>query len=44
MMMEGAGFGVIDLDLGVIPKEFGEVVHVHMLWLVGMSGFPATMM
>ncbi|MBM3122800.1 MAG: cobalamin-binding protein, partial [Chloroflexi bacterium] len=37
MMMEGAGFEVIDLGTDVGPEKFGEAVRTHKPQLVGLS-------
>jgi 5-methyltetrahydrofolate--homocysteine methyltransferase len=44
MMLEGAGFEVIDLGTDVGPEKFGEAVRVHQPQLVGMSALLTTTM
>ena len=44
MMMEGAGFEVIDLGADVAPEKFVEAVNTHKPNLVGMSALLTTTM
>jgi len=44
MMMEGAGFEVIDLGTDVGPEKFGEAVRTHKPQLVGLSALLTTTM
>jgi 5-methyltetrahydrofolate--homocysteine methyltransferase len=44
MMLEGAGFEVIDLGTDVGPEKFGEAVRLHHPQLVGMSALLTTTM
>jgi 5-methyltetrahydrofolate--homocysteine methyltransferase len=44
MMLEGAGFDVIDLGTDVGPEKFGEAVRAHKPQLVGMSALLTTTM
>jgi 5-methyltetrahydrofolate--homocysteine methyltransferase len=44
MMLEGAGFEVIDLGTDVGPEKFGEAVRTHRPHLVGMSALLTTTM
>jgi 5-methyltetrahydrofolate--homocysteine methyltransferase len=44
MMLEGAGFEVIDLGTDVEPEKFGEAVRTHKPQLVGMSALLTTTM
>ena len=44
MMLEGAGFEVIDLGTDVGPEKFGEAVRTHRPQLVGMSALLTTTM
>ncbi len=44
MMLEGAGFEVIDLGTDVGPEKFGEAVRMHQPQLVGMSALLTTTM
>jgi len=44
MMLEGAGFEVIDLGTDVGPEKFGEAVRTHKPQLVGMSALLTTTM
>jgi 5-methyltetrahydrofolate--homocysteine methyltransferase len=44
MMLEGAGFEVIDLGTDVGPEKFGEAVRTHQPQLVGMSALLTTTM
>lgn len=44
MMMEGAGFEVVDLGVGVTPKQFVEAVREHQPRFVGMSALLTTTM
>ena len=44
MMLEGAGFEVIDLGTDVGPEKFGEAVRTHKPQLVGLSALLTTTM
>jgi len=44
MMLEGAGYEVIDLGTDVSPEKFGEAVRTHQPQLVGMSALLTTTM
>jgi 5-methyltetrahydrofolate--homocysteine methyltransferase len=44
MMLEGAGFEVIDLGTDVGPEKFGEAVRTNEPQLVGMSALLTTTM
>jgi len=44
MMMEGAGFEVIDLGVDVTPEKFVEAVKAHQPQLVGCSALLTTTM
>lgn len=44
MMLEGAGFEVIDLGTDVAPEKFGEAVRTHQPQLVGLSALLTTTM
>jgi 5-methyltetrahydrofolate--homocysteine methyltransferase len=44
MMLEGAGFEVIDLGTDVGPERFADAVRMHMPQLVGMSALLTTTM
>ena len=44
MMLEGAGFEVIDLGTDVGPEKFGEAVRQHQPQLVGLSALLTTTM
>jgi 5-methyltetrahydrofolate--homocysteine methyltransferase len=44
MMLEGAGFEVIDLGTDVGPEKFAEAVRTHKPQLVGMSALLTTTM
>ncbi len=44
MMMEGAGFEVVDLGTDVGPEKFGEAVRTHKPQLVGLSALLTTTM
>lgn len=44
MMLEGAGFEMIDLGTDVEPRAFVEAVHQHQPKLVGMSALLTTTM
>jgi 5-methyltetrahydrofolate--homocysteine methyltransferase len=44
MMLEGAGFEVIDLGTDVGPEKFGEAVRKHQPQLVGLSALLTTTM
>ncbi|MBM3131298.1 MAG: cobalamin-binding protein [Chloroflexi bacterium] len=44
MMMEGAGFEVIDLGVDVTPEKFVEVVKTHQPNLIGCSALLTTTM
>jgi len=44
MMLEGAGFVVIDLGTDVSAEKFVEAVHKHQPDLVGMSALLTTTM
>ena len=44
MMMEGAGFEVIDLGVDVAPEKFVEAVKAHQPQLVGCSALLTTTM
>ena len=44
MMMEGAGFSVVDLGTDVSPEAFVEAVRNHQPELVGMSALLTTTM
>jgi 5-methyltetrahydrofolate--homocysteine methyltransferase len=44
MMLEGAGFEVVDLGTDVAPEKFGEAVRTHRPQVVGMSALLTTTM
>ena len=44
IMLEGAGFEVIDLGVNVAPEKFVEAVRTHQPQLLGMSAFLTTTM
>jgi len=44
MMMEGAGFQVIDLGVDVAPQKFVEAVQTHQPQLIGLSALLTTTM
>jgi 5-methyltetrahydrofolate--homocysteine methyltransferase len=44
MMLEGAGFEVIDLGTDVSPEKFADAVRTHRPQLVGMSALLTTTM
>ena len=44
IMLEGAGFEVIDLGVQVAPEKFVEAIETHQPDIVGFSGFLATTM
>jgi 5-methyltetrahydrofolate--homocysteine methyltransferase len=44
MMLEGAGYEVIDLGTDVGPEKFGEAVRTHKPQLMGMSALLTTTM
>ncbi len=44
VMLEGAGFHVIDLGVNVSPEEFVEAIREHQPDAVGMSAFLTTTM
>ena len=44
IMLEGAGFEVIDLGVNVAPEKFVEAVATHKPHLLGMSAFLTTTM
>jgi methylmalonyl-CoA mutase cobalamin-binding domain/chain len=44
IMLEGAGFEVIDLGVNVAPEKFVEAVQTHQPDLLGMSAFLTTTM
>jgi methylmalonyl-CoA mutase cobalamin-binding domain/chain len=44
MMLEGAGFNVIDLGVGVTPQVFVESVKEHNPVILGMSALLTTTM
>jgi len=44
VMLEGAGFEVIDLGVNVAPEKFAEAIHLHQPVAVGMSAFLTTTM
>ncbi len=44
MMLEGAGFEVIDLGVGVPPGQFVEAIREHQPHFVGMSALLTTTM
>jgi len=44
MMLEGAGFEVLDLGIGVAPETFVEAVREHQPDIVGMSALLTTTM
>ena len=44
MMLEGAGFEIIDLGTDVPPQKFGEAVREHGAEIVGMSALLTTTM
>jgi 5-methyltetrahydrofolate--homocysteine methyltransferase len=44
MMMEGAGFEIIDLGVDVPPQKFIEAVHTHAPQIVAMSALLTTTM
>lgn len=44
IMLEGAGFKVIDLGVNVAPEAFAEAIRTHQPDAVGMSAFLTTTM
>jgi methylmalonyl-CoA mutase cobalamin-binding domain/chain len=44
IMLEGAGFQVIDLGVQVAPEKFVEAIHEHKPDIVGFSAFLTTTM
>jgi methylmalonyl-CoA mutase cobalamin-binding domain/chain len=44
IMLEGAGFQVVDLGVQVAPEKFVEAVHEHRADVVGFSAFLTTTM
>lgn len=44
MMLEGAGFEIVDLGTDVAPEKFGEAVREHKPGVVGMSALLTTTM
>jgi 5-methyltetrahydrofolate--homocysteine methyltransferase len=44
IMLEGAGFNVIDLGVNVPPEKFIEAIQQHQPQAVGMSAFLTTTM
>ena len=44
IMLEGAGFEVIDLGVNVAPEKFVEAVQAHQPHILGMSAFLTTTM
>ncbi len=44
IMLEGAGFEVIDLGVNVTPEQFVEAIREHQPQAVGMSAFLTTTM
>ncbi len=44
IMLEGAGFNVIDLGVQVAPEKFVEAIHEHQPDIVGFSAFLTTTM
>ena len=44
IMLEGAGFHVIDLGVQVAPEKFVEAIHEHHPDIVGFSAFLTTTM
>lgn len=44
MMLQGAGFEVIDLGINVSAQKFAEALHVHRPHLLGMSALLTTTM
>jgi methanogenic corrinoid protein MtbC1 len=44
VMLEGAGFEVIDLGVNVAPEAFAEAIRTHQPDAVGMSAFLTTTM
>jgi 5-methyltetrahydrofolate--homocysteine methyltransferase len=44
MMLEGAGFEVVDLGTDVAPEKFAEAVRLHHPQLLGLSGLLTTTM
>ncbi len=44
MMLEGAGFEVVDLGTDVAPDKFMKAVHEHQPQLIGMSALLTTTM
>lgn len=44
IMLEGAGFEVIDLGVNVPPEKFVDAIHEHQPQAVGMSAFLTTTM
>jgi 5-methyltetrahydrofolate--homocysteine methyltransferase len=44
MMLEGAGFDVIDLGIDVAPEKFSEAIRKHQPQVVGMSALLTTTM
>lgn len=44
MMLEGAGFEVIDIGIDVGPEKFADAVRVHKPQVVGMSALLTTTM
>lgn len=44
MMLEGAGFQVIDLGTDASPEKFVDAIHAHQPQLIGMSAMLTTTM
>ena len=44
MMLEGAGFEIVDLGTGIPPARFAEAVREHGAQLVGLSALLTTTM
>src|SRR5574340_94891 len=44
MMLEGAGFQVIDLGTAASPEKFVDAIHTHQPQLIGMSAMLTTTM
>lgn len=44
MMLEGAGFQVIDLGTDASPEKFVDAIHTHQPQLIGMSAMLTTTM
>jgi 5-methyltetrahydrofolate--homocysteine methyltransferase len=44
MMLEGAGFEVLDLGIDVSPEKFVEAIKAHKIQIIGMSALLTTTM